>query len=188
MAIIWIIRRSYRGFSVPPHRLLLGLTVADICSSFAQSFGTLPAPDSFDVIWNARGTKGSCQAQGFLIFLGGIAAPLYNCSLCFYYLVLIRYKGKNADSYVEKKVEKFLHAIPIGVALIGAITILSMDAFHPNMTYCFIGSDPQCEGEHCEGASRNAKILFVVFSAGPYFNLPCVIIVSMAFVYKAASD
>ena len=86
------------------------------------------------------------------------------------------------DSYVEKKVEKFLHVIPIGVALIGAITMLSMDAFDPNMTYCFIGSDPQCEGERCEGASRNAKILFVVFSAGLYFILPCVIIISMAFV------
>ena len=50
--------------------------MADICSFFAQTFVTLPAPDSLGgVIWNARGNKGSCQAQGFFIFLGSIGAP-----------------------------------------------------------------------------------------------------------------
>ena len=186
IGIAWIIYRSLKKLSVPFHRLLLGLCVADICSSFAQCFFTLPAPDSFDVIWNAHGTKASCRAQGFFIFIGSIAAPLYNCSLCFYYFLVVTYrKGKGADSYIEGKIEFFLHAVPIGVSLIGATTILALDAFHPNMTYCFIGSDPSCEGPGCERADQNAKILFGVFSGGPYITLPCVILTTMSFMYRA---
>ena len=186
IGIVWIIYRSFKKLSAPFHRLLLGLCVADICSSFAQCFFTLSAPDTFDVIWNAHGTKASCQIQGFFIFIGSIAAPLYNCSLCFYYFLVVTYrKGKDADSYIEGKIEFFLHAVPIGVSLIGATTILALDAFHPNMTYCFIGSDPSCEGPGCERADQNAKILFGVFSGGPYITLPCVILTTMSLMYRA---
>ena len=185
IAIIWIISRSFRQLSVPFHRLLLGLCVADICSSFAQTFSTLPAPESFDIVWNANGTKESCQVQGFFIFLGSIAAPLYNCSLCIYYYIVVTYKGKGVDTYIEKNIEFYLHAIPIAVTLIGATTILSMDAFNPNMTYCFIGADPTCEGIGCEKGNRDAKVLFGVFSGGPYIIFPFVIITTMALMYKA---
>ena len=90
IGIIWILRRSYKGLFVPFNRLLLGLCVADICSFFAQTFVTLPAPDSLGgVIWNARGNKGSCQAQGFFIFLGSIGTPLYNCSMSVYYFIVL---------------------------------------------------------------------------------------------------
>ena len=185
-AIIWILYRSFlRGMSLPYHRLLLGLSIADICSSVAQSFSTLPAPDPLDIIWNARGTKVVCQLQGFFIVLGSIGAPLYNCSLCFYYLIVITYKRKNADAYVRKKFEIYLHAVPIATALIGATTILAMDAFHPNMTYCFIGADPACDDvDSCDKTNRTARVLFVVFSAGPYLILPCVISSTMICVYR----
>ena len=187
IGIIWIIHRSFKKLSVPFHRLLFGLCIADVCSSFAQSFSTLPAPDAFDVIWNAQGNKGLCQAQGFFIFLASMAAPLYNCSLCIYYLIVVTTyrRGRDADLYIVGKIEFFLHAVPIVVSFVGAITILSMNAFHPNMTYCFIGADPTCEGLECDRSNRNANWLFIVFSAVPYIILPCVIIATMAIMYRA---
>ena len=53
----------------------------------------LPAPSEYkDVIWNAKGNVRSCEAQqGFFIFLGSMAAPLYNCSLCFYQLAILKF-------------------------------------------------------------------------------------------------
>ena len=186
-AIIIIISRSIQKFSIPFHRLLLGLSVADICSSLAQSFSTLPAPASLDeLIWIAYGNKASCQAQGFMIFVGSICAPLYNCSLCIYYLIVVTYrKGKNADRYIQGKIEFFLHAVPILVSLLGAIIILALDAFHVNVTYCFIGADPECKtAEECRRSAMTAKVLFGVFSAGPYFVLPGVIVTTMLIMYR----
>ena len=83
IAIIWMIFRSYEKLSTTFHRLLLGLCIADIFSSFALSFSTLPAPDI-----------ASCRAQGFFIFLGSLGAPLYTCSMCLYYLCVVKYTMK----------------------------------------------------------------------------------------------
>ena len=163
---------------IPFHHLLLGLSGADIISSTALLFTTLPARNYYGIIsWNAMlGNKISCRVQGFFIFFGSIAAPLYNCSLCIYYLIIVTYRrGRNADEYVEGKIEFFLHAVPIVVPLIGATVILSLDAFHPNITYCFIEADPM---------SKNLEdfVLFAVFSAGPYIILPLAILIAMLLV------
>lgn len=187
IAIISIIWRSFKKLYVPFHRLLFGLSIADILSSTAQIFVTLPAANYYGIIWNAMGNRNTCRVQGFFIFWGSIAAPLYNCSICIYYLIMVTYKrSRNADAYIEGKIEFFFHAVPVFVPLIGAIVILSLDAFHPNLTYCFIEADPLSTNlEEFEISDRNAKVLFAVFSAGPYIVLPTVISVTMAIMYRA---
>jgi hypothetical protein len=189
IAIICIIYRSFGKLSVLLlHCLLLGLCIADILSSCALSFSTLPAPNVFDFIWNAQGKKWSCQTQGFLIFVGSIAAPLYNCSLCVDSLIMVTYKKtRNVNRYIEEKIESYLHLVPVVFPLIGATTILSMNAFNPNMTYCFIGADPPCTGLECN-SNGNVKVLFAVFSAGLYVLLPCVIIATMVLMYRSVPE
>lgn len=84
----------YRSFNigkltVPLHRLLLDLSVADtLCSSFAQAWSNLPSPDSSDMIWNAHRSQNLCQPGWFLIFIGsiGASAPLYKFYRCACYL------------------------------------------------------------------------------------------------------
>ena len=50
------------------HRILVMLCVADIASSFAQSFSTLPIPkETSYYIWGAKGNTATCDIQGFLI-------------------------------------------------------------------------------------------------------------------------
>lgn len=44
LGIVCILYRSYKKMAVPFHRLLLGLSVADIYSSFAQAWSTLLLP------------------------------------------------------------------------------------------------------------------------------------------------
>ncbi len=182
IGIFCVIYRSYERFSTTIHRLLIGLSVSDMLSSFAQIFATLPAPREFsDVIWNAHGTVESCEAQGFFIFVGSIAAPLYNCSLCFYYLAILKYGKK--DEWIKEKLEPYLHGVPLLVSLLGGFIILGKKAFNPNMTYCYIGPDPECGSGICD-RMVDSRFLFYLFSAAPYIILPCVIVISMASIYQ----
>lgn len=191
IAILSIIWRSFKKLSVPFHRFLFGLSIADIISSAALMFATLPSPNKDDAIWHAMGNRNTCRAQGFFIFFGSISAPLYNCSICIYRLITVTYKnGRNADIYVEGNIEFIMHAIPTVVPLLGTIVILSLDAFHPNMTYCFIGADP-AGNENMEQSDRSdhtAKVLFAIFAAGPYMILPFVITITMVIMYRAVLD
>jgi len=69
-----------------------------------------------------QGRIASCRTQGFFIFLGSVAALLYNCSLRFYYLFVVEYNKK--DEYIRTKIEPFLHADLIAFSMIGVITTL----------------------------------------------------------------
>ena len=180
--ILCIIYRSHVQLSSTIHRLLLGLCLSDLLSSFAQSFSTLPAPKEFsEIIWNASGSVASCEAQGFFIFVGSIAAPLYNCSLCFYYLAILKFGKK--DEFIQKELEPYLHGVPVLVSLVGAFVILAKKAFNPNMTYCYIGPDPTCGDDECDRMA-DTRVFFYIFSAAPYIILPCVIVGSMASIYQ----
>jgi len=78
-----------------------------------------------------------------------------------------------------------LHGVPIFVSLLSAMVILSLDAFNPNMTCCYIGPDPTCEGSESKRSYGDADILFGVFSVGPYVVLPFVIVSTMSIIYQA---
>ena len=69
-----------------------------------------------------------------------------------------------SESHIQGRIEFFLYAIPIVISLIGAVTILSTNAFKPYqyMANYFIGSDPTCENLECDKSNEHAKVLFVV--------------------------
>lgn len=190
VTVIIMISRSYKKLSSVFHRLLLGLCIADILSSSSLSLSTYPIPsnESTTTIWNTNGTTDTCTAQGFFAFVGFLAAQLYNCSLCVYYLIVIKYNKK--DEYIRRYVEPFLHAVPIGTALIGGIIIAAKQAFNPNASFCWIGSDPpQCYDDNDDAGScrgKDAKILYLTFATVPYIVLPIVILTSMGLMYHTA--
>lgn len=189
VTVIIMISRSYKKLSSVFHRLLLGLCIADILSSSSLSLSTYPIPAKESLtIWNAQGTIDTCTAQGFFIFVGFLAAQIYNCSLCIYYLFVIKYNKK--DEYIRRHVEPFLHAVPIGTSLIGGIIIATKQAFNANKSFCWIGSDPpRCYDDNyntgpCRG--QDAKILYLTFATVPYIVLPIVILTSMGLMYLTA--
>jgi hypothetical protein len=99
--------------------------------------------------------------------------------------VTLKKEGRNADAYIKGKIEFFLHAVPIFVSLFGAVITLALDAFHANVTFCFIGSDPACaSAEECRRSDTTAKVLFSVFSAGSYFVVPGVIMATLLIMYR----
>jgi hypothetical protein len=104
------ILRSHHGLSTTYHRLVFGLCIGDIMSSFANALATTMVPKEMHYFTpGAQGNMTTCTAQGFLVGAGFNVATLYNCSICFYYLSIIRYnKNNNAkiNSYTIKKLNQ----------------------------------------------------------------------------------
>ena len=191
IAVVCMIFRSYARLSTTFHRLLLGLSIADIIASFWMILSTLPAPvETSGYMWNPRGNVHSCNTQGFFLFLGLMGASCYNSMLCMYYLAVIKY-NKN-EEYIRVKLEPFLHGVPIVLSLVGAISTLAMQSFNASSTYCFVAKDPPyCGREVVEGveivipcrSGEASKILFSIFAAKNYIVLPIIIAATMTIMH-----
>jgi len=73
----------------------------------------------------------TCDATGFIAALGGISGLLYTCSLNIYYLTVVQYQ--KSDVYIKRRVEPWLHAIPIAFALIISIYFLVLDGMNSDL-------------------------------------------------------
>ena len=104
MCLVVHILRSHHGLSTTYHRLVFGLSICDILSSFGFVLSSTMVPKEMNyLVPGAQGNSTTCTAQGFLFSIGSTAANLYNCSICFYYLSIIRYNKK--DEYIRDKLE-----------------------------------------------------------------------------------
>jgi len=202
IALLIMLLRSYTGLGTTFHRLLFGLCIADILSSFASVFATAMAPkETSYYIWNARGNSATCDAQGFILAFGSAAGILYNCSLCFYHLSVVRYE--RSDEYIRKKIEPYYHAVSILIPLVVSFTTLAKQAFNPapNTGICwgFQYNPPHCEnldlntGEvpdddmytiEC-GRGPDATLLSLIFGLPMLLSSPIVIVVTMTMTYRA---
>jgi hypothetical protein len=155
------ILRSHHGLSTTYHRLLFGLSIADIMSSFAQALGSIMVPKEMHYfIPYAQGNTATCTAQEFFVAVGIIAAALYNCSICLYYLVIIRYNKK--DEYIRNKLEPWFHGISIAIPLVVGFILIAMKAYNVNDSACFI---IQNDAPHCIG--------YEIGDTPEGFSIPC---------------
>jgi hypothetical protein len=141
------ILRSHHGLSTTYHRLVFGICIADIMSSFAFVLGSTMAPKEMNYfVPGAQGTTTTCTAQGFTIFVANITAALYNCSICFYYLSIIRYNKK--DEYIRNKLEPWFHGISIIIPLVCGFILIAMKAYNAYEGDCFLVPN---DAPHCIG-------------------------------------
>jgi hypothetical protein len=198
------ILRSHHGLSTTYHRLLFGLSIADIMSSFAQALGSIMVPKEMHYfIPYAQGNTATCTAQGFLIGVGGTIAAMYNCSICFYYLSIIRYNKK--DEYIRNKLEPWFHGISIVFPLVCGFIFIAMKGVNVYESSCFLTQNdpPHCigfeSGETPEGFSipcgrgdgGENPILYLVAAivgVGPALIItPTVIVGTMLLMYRSVS-
>ena len=114
--IISIIARSKTRLSSPYHRILFGMSFADVIASAAVAFTTLPMPA--DMIYTqfqgkSIGNTWTCAIQGYAANTYFHIGAFYNFGLCLYYLCAIPFKM--SDKKFQKRVEPFIH---IGIQLI----------------------------------------------------------------------
>jgi hypothetical protein len=148
LLLVGYILRSYESLSTTYHRLIFGLSAADIISSlfFALSSTLVPTEMSYLVPF-ASGNVATCDAQGFLITFCGAVSVGYNCSICFYYLAIITYNKK--FDYIEQKLEPWFHGVSISIPLVYTVIRLATNTFNgPNGGTCLL--DPH-DPPHCIG-------------------------------------
>ncbi len=192
--------RSHQGLSTTYHRLILGLSVADILYSSANyllnSF-MVPMEMAY-LIPGAQGNVKTCAAQGFFTVIGFFISAYYNCSICFYYLAIIKYN--KSDAYIAKKLERWFHGIPIMVVLMIGFLILAVKGYNAWGTggRCFFqpNNPPHCigygDGEIVDGFSipcgrgnafynnYESWIIFLALISPP----PIVIVTTMVMMYR----
>ena len=186
LLILFIIFRSHKKLTTTFNRLLLGLSISDVISSLAQAFVTIPSPPSHVVGWITVGNMALCRTQGALYSIGAIASPLYNCSICIYYLIEIKF-----TQYIPSmnRIERYLHAVPILISLTTSISLLAIDAFSPMLTHCFVSAYPLgCEYDEsidCERGLeyKSAPALFIILMLFQ-IAIPVIIIGSMILIYR----
>ena len=198
------ILRSHDGLSTTYHRLVFGLSVADISSSLAHALSSTMVPKELKYfVPYAQGNTATCDAQGFLVFAGTGVASVYNCSICLYYLSIIRYNKK--DAYIRSKLEPWFHGISIIIPFVISFVLLAMKGQNFGKTMCFVGPNypPHCIGYESgdtpngfsipcgRGDGGENPILYLVMGiSGIGFVLiitPIVIVGTMLLMYRSVT-
>jgi hypothetical protein len=170
LVIAITIFRDKKKFSKVYHRLIFGMSCADISSSLWLAMSTWPIPKESGVIW-AVGNRVSCTFQGFFTQFG-ISSPLYNVSLSFYYLLAVRYSWR--ESHL-KKVEPFFHLLPFAWALGTAIAGLFLKIFNSANLWCWIAPYP--------GRNMDTNVYRWALFYGPLWLALFLVTVNLIFVY-----
>ena len=197
--LVWSVLRSHIRLSSTFNRLLFGLCVADIMSSCAYMLSTVMIPKEVDYFyWNARGNMLTCNLQGFLSVMG-CSASLYNCSICIYYLAIVKYN--KSDKFIRDKIEPWLHGVSILFPLAGAIIGVTTKAMNPWGSHCTLRryNPPHCED--CEygqirdeakfnipcGSGKHATLLFDVFIRSIIIVSPIIITATLYLMHQAVA-
>jgi hypothetical protein len=123
--VIQDVLRNERKRNHTFHRLMVGLSAADILSSFfVHILSTAAIPKGYQVF--AVGNLATCDAQGFINRMCCFVTILYNCSLATYYLVQLKYNWINRRI---KALEKWLHIVPWSVGLVMAVVGLALKSY-----------------------------------------------------------
>jgi hypothetical protein len=203
----WLCTYYVHTMVYPPHIIGWCLDYVSVTlSSFAQALGATMVPKEMNyLIPGAQGNTATCTAQGFLINLGAHVVALYNCSICFYYLSIIRYNKK--DAYIRNKLEPWFHGISTIIPLVcRGFVFIAMKGYNEYESVCYLRPNypPHCigyeNGDTPEGFSipcgrgnggENPILYFVtwIVSFGSTMIVtPTVIVGTMLLMYRSVSS
>jgi hypothetical protein len=191
-----IIIRSRDGLSTVFHRLLFGVCISDIMSSFAAALSNFVVPKDLDYfVWEARGNTASCEASAFLYMVGSSISTLYTASLCIYFYAIV--KCNKSEVYIRKKIEPWLHGISLTYSLCVGVTLLAKEALNAHGSHCagYAHYPPHCIGYEegtvvdgyevpCGRGGSGALSLGLSLMCPPIFVTPIVIVATMAIMYQ----
>lgn len=171
--IIYLIFRSKAKLTTIYHRIMFGMSVADVMASTAMALTTLPMPTNDDPIWVGQpifweeqtklGNVQTCAVQGFAFYSGINIMFAYNGSLCGYYACAIAFRLQ--EEQIRKRIEPWIHGVPLIIGLAPAISI-SMHRMYMvtmNESWCTVGNN--------SGIHFQTQILSMAF-----IIIPCTLI------------
>mmetsp|Transcript_31206 Transcript_31206/g.35881 ORF Transcript_31206/g.35881 Transcript_31206/m.35881 type:complete len:382 (+) Transcript_31206:252-1397(+) len=135
--IIYDVAKSLTKRENPFNRIMLGMSIADLFSSFFVYFlSSWPIPKGYNIY--AAGNIRTCDAQGFLGHIGLISNPLYNCSLATFLLLIFKFGW--SDERI-KAMEKWFHIVPWISGIVYSSIALALKTFVPVVQFCGIGRE-----------------------------------------------
>lgn len=132
----------------------------------------------FGPVYGAIGNHATCSLSGFLTQMA-IASPLYNGSLSLYYLLTINYNWPDIEI---RRIEKWLHILPLGYALLSSSIALGLDMYGNVEWLCWIKPDvpDDHDGVVPTDAQKNFVIFQWVFLFGPLWAT--ILFVALVFI------
>jgi len=138
--IIYVILRSETRLSSIYHRIMFGMSLADICGSIAMALTSLPMPsympkeEIFGYKWAGTrlGNTYTCNAQGFFSTFGTTSMLSYNTMLCIYYACAIAFVLQ--EKHIKKYVEPIIHGLPILLGLSFSVPPLFYEMYNPGIS------------------------------------------------------
>jgi hypothetical protein len=188
--ILFIIGRDWREkLSHVYHRIILGMSIIDVITSFNFIFSFLLLPEG--EFWGARGNTLTCEISGFLVVMA-TSAGLYTFGLAIYFcLVTQSYREKN---YITIYIEPFIHLIAIFAPVGISIWALLENAFKPVLGaggWCWMHEYPvmcfQLEDVECTRGQNWKRIgIFSVFGlmTPAWFGIIICLCLGIGFEYR----
>jgi len=174
--LIFTILRSKKKLSIPYRRIIFGICVFDVFQSLGSTTSTFLSPKELHRL--SIGNTTTCDIQGLFLTVGAIGVPMYLCSLCTYYFCIIRL---NMRKLTFKKIEPYLHAVPILYSLFCGVFALTNQYINNAGLVCYVAPDPiTCDiipDEECtrgEGATQ-FRLHFLTFPTMAIFVIVCTI-------------
>ncbi|GFH57114.1 hypothetical protein CTEN210_13590 [Chaetoceros tenuissimus] len=181
VALIASILRSKVKLHRAVRRIIFGFCTYDVVYSIALNLATFVAPKG-EALY-AIGNIGTCDAQGFFIYVGYLGSILYNVSLAMYYLCTIRFSL--SERTFRERIEPFCHLISIVSSLAIAIFLLAKKSFNLDgrERFCYISATPkEClynDDIQCERGSKMSLSYALWFSIIPFATVFIIILLSM---------
>jgi hypothetical protein len=171
--------RLKRGEAVP--RVLLAMSFADVIFSLGWFLGSWPCPSEITYLWGNVGNIATCNFQGFLIQFGLMASPLFNISLAFFFLLMVRY---NWSDNRLRKLEPWIHGSIWTFALAASIFPIPLELYNTGFTTCWFesGYEDCGEGVPCT-RGEDAWIYAVAFTVFPVLTCVMLSAVIMGMIY-----
>ncbi len=163
---------AINGLNTPYRRIIFGLSISDMCLSFAILAGPfLTLSDLPEARWGI-GNQYTCRLDGFLNLMGMTAVPMYTVFLCVYYVCKL--KNRMDDAQFTQRVEIQVHVAIIVFNLGLYVAALGLNVMNPNAMGNICGpaflptgciENPELFGECDESHILTLKFFRVISSA-----------------------
>ncbi len=172
-----------RNRAGPVKRILVGMSCIDILSSFAWFMSTWFVPEGNFAL--SAGNRGTCNFQGFLLQLA-VGAPLYNCSLALFYLLIINFRWTDL---MLASIEWWVHGFILSFSVGTSFLLLPLEQYNHIGAVCWIIGDPaecgdssfQSSDVPCE-RGNHAWLYGVLLFYGPLWVCVLACCICMAFI------
>lgn len=183
--IMAVLKHRKRKLKTTYNRLVLLMSCIDLLVSvwYFVSAWAVPTDAKKNASIIGKGNQATCSAQGFFIQLG-TAIPLYNLSLCLYYVLIISYNWKKAELVL---IERYMHSIAWIFGIGTAVACLPLNLYNPMGSVCWIDNYPSLCGHdgsiECIRGGGHASVYRLAFRTIPVLLCAIIDVIALFKVY-----